>query len=659
MSTHGALDWVSDEQLRRGTNQPAPEAIHLRAGRLEMLLEDGALRYLRWGEVEIVRMIYAAVRDENWLTIPFQTISQTVETRPDSFEIHHKCLYQQGKIAFEADFLIAGTVDERVIFSMNGEAQSEFRANRIGFCILHPTAECVGKPCRITSPDGVETASQFPLSIAPHQPFFDVRAMNWQPSPNCAAHLLLEGETFETEDHRNWTDASFKTYCRPLALPFPFAVEAGQRFEQRVSLSLEAAPDAAPNTVSARRNDAIVFSLRNAEPLALPPIGLGTSSDLIGHNVEEIYAPHQIEALRALPLSHLRAEMHLSADNWRHEYSCARREARLLDLPLELALFFGPQPEDELREFAALWKTQPHAVKSICVLHRDHKTTPDELAARLFPILRASFPDVLLGGGTDAFFAELNRARPAFGWDFLAFSLNPQVHAEDDRSIVENLAAQRDVIQSARAIAGNRHVHVSPVTLKRRNNPDATSSAPHMSTHAAAELPLGVDARQMSLLAGGWLAGSLKHLIEARADSVTFFETIGMRGIGQSRLAPPKSFAAVPGMFFPAFFVLRELRGWTHLVPSRSSDALRVDGFVLRDEANAHRQKIVLANFSAQAQIVRLEAETRAANWRVLDEVAFRRCASEPQGFDDDHVAIDASDDLTLPPYALGALETL
>jgi D-apionolactonase len=38
----------------------------------------------------------------------------------------------------------------------------------------------------------------------------------------------MEGDRFEMEE-RNWTDASFKTYCRPLALPWPFMLAAGER----------------------------------------------------------------------------------------------------------------------------------------------------------------------------------------------------------------------------------------------------------------------------------------------------------------------------------------------------------------------------------------------------------------------------------------------
>ena len=39
-------------------------------------------------------------------------------------------------------------------------------------------------------------------------------------------------------DQRNWTDASYKTYVRPLALPWPYTLAAGSRLEQSVSLTL-------------------------------------------------------------------------------------------------------------------------------------------------------------------------------------------------------------------------------------------------------------------------------------------------------------------------------------------------------------------------------------------------------------------------------------
>ena len=41
------------------------------------------------------------------------------------------------------------------------------------------------------------------------------------------------------EDQRNWTDASYKTYVRPLALPWGYTLAKGSRHEQSVQLSFD------------------------------------------------------------------------------------------------------------------------------------------------------------------------------------------------------------------------------------------------------------------------------------------------------------------------------------------------------------------------------------------------------------------------------------
>ena len=91
------------------------------------------------------------------------------------------------------------------------------------------------------------------------------------------------------------------------------------------------------------------------------------------------------------------------------------------------------------------------------------------------PSLRAEFPDIYIGAGTDCFFTELNRERtPADLVDFLTFSVNPQVHAFDNASLTETLEAHRYVVESAQNLADGKGIHVSPVTLKMRFNPNAT-----------------------------------------------------------------------------------------------------------------------------------------------------------------------------------------
>jgi hypothetical protein len=53
----------------------------LRAGNLTCLYEAGNLRYIRWGEEEVVRMLYTAVRDENWATATVEINDENIEEK--------------------------------------------------------------------------------------------------------------------------------------------------------------------------------------------------------------------------------------------------------------------------------------------------------------------------------------------------------------------------------------------------------------------------------------------------------------------------------------------------------------------------------------------------------------------------------------------------
>ncbi len=61
-----------------------------------------------------------------------------------------------------------------------------------------------------------------------------------------AATTAFAGDVFEMEDQRNWTDASYKTYVRPLARPWPYRLAAGETITQSVTVTLVADAQAAP-----------------------------------------------------------------------------------------------------------------------------------------------------------------------------------------------------------------------------------------------------------------------------------------------------------------------------------------------------------------------------------------------------------------------------
>ena len=82
-------------------------------------------------------------------------------------------------------------------------------------------------PAKLLHPDGSTTETEFPRLIAPQNPFKELAGLSHEVAPGVWADWRFEGDVFETEDQRNWTDASFKTFCTPLRLPFPVEVPAG------------------------------------------------------------------------------------------------------------------------------------------------------------------------------------------------------------------------------------------------------------------------------------------------------------------------------------------------------------------------------------------------------------------------------------------------
>ncbi|MCA9861278.1 MAG: hypothetical protein KC438_16240, partial [Thermomicrobiales bacterium] len=77
----------SINQIRYGSNDALPERRTLRAGPLTAELEHADLRYVRVGDIEIVRRLYFAVRDRNWGTVEPVYTAFEVDDRGDSFRI--------------------------------------------------------------------------------------------------------------------------------------------------------------------------------------------------------------------------------------------------------------------------------------------------------------------------------------------------------------------------------------------------------------------------------------------------------------------------------------------------------------------------------------------------------------------------------------------
>ena len=656
---------INPHVFQRGFMAESASPMQLAAGPLLLLFEPhtGFLRRIYLGRREVLRGIYAAVRDANWRTIPPMVHILKQDVREDQFVIAFHSEHREAEIDFRWDGRVEGRPDGTVIYSLDGQAYSTFRKNRIGFCVLHPIRECAGVRTRQVRTGGEIVEGHFPRWIEPQifgqSPFRDLRALAHEVQPGLWAELTFVGDIFEMEDQRNWTDASFKTYGTPLALPFPVLLQAGTRIPQRVELRLQG--DRREMRPAHRRPTHRKLHLDLAgEALdwrPLPVLGLGLAT----HN--EPLREQEVERLRALPLAHVRCDLHLGQPDWPACWGRAVRQARRLNLPLELALHLPRNLDAIPGSFPAKLASSVVALARVLALREGEAATSEASLKAVRQLLGRRAGSTPVGAGTNAHFCELNREQ-ALGkvpWreaDFLFWPITPQVHAFDDLSLVETLEVLGDTIATAGAFAPGKPCVVSPVTLKPRFNAVATTE--EAATTEPNKLPPNVDPRQCSLLAAGWTLGSLAALMAAGAASITYYETTGWRGVMEtiSGLPGAVGFPSLAGRVFPMYFIFAALQGSSEGAVPVLSVAGQVTAMALRDRRG--RRRLLLANLQGERQTV--EFRLPKGLWKIytLDERNYLRYLRRPAAWRDmaaGECVQQTKFELELGPYVLAALQ--
>ena len=621
-------DAANLHMIRCGRLDAPPQGVELRAGPLVMLFdpETANLRRIRLGKLEVLRNIYVAVRDRGWRTVPPKLSGMNLNRSADSFDLEFDVECREREIGFSWHGRIEGGQDGTVTFAMEGEALTDFLRNRIGFCVLHPIRECAGRPCSVEKVDGTREEGVFPERISPHQPFKNIRAISHEIAHGLLAEVRMEGDTFEMEDQRNWSDASYKTYCTPLSLPMPVKIAAGTRIRQSVTLSLAGIPPDDP-VIEPARSTVVRVAVTDQPPATLPALGLAMAID------QGAPGDTEIRRLLALNLAHLRVDLHPFDPDCADHFQAGQALAARLGIPLEAAVHLSDRADAELAAVASECRRLKVTVARWLVFHRKEGSTSRpwvELARRR---LGSVCPGAQLGAGTDGYFAEINRARPpAPILDVVCYPLVPQVHATDNATLVENLVPQSWIVTNAREFSG-RPIAVTPVTLKSRRH---SSGLDQQSFLATGRLPAGVDTRQLSLFGAGWTLGSLKYHSESGASSLTYYETIGWRGVMESgRGSPlPEAFMSIPGAVFPLYHVLADFGEFAggEAFPSLSSEPERVESLVL---TKAGKVRVMAANLGAMPETIHvavpeLQGEVRV---RYLDERNAVEAMRNPEAF--------------------------
>jgi hypothetical protein len=543
------------------------EVLELRAGPISLQFDpDWAfLRRLMIGGREVLRAVYPAVRSSKWKTAPPRVSDLVVEKGEESFQLAFQCEHVDAETGVDFAWRgeIIGRSDGTVSYEFDGAARAEMRTNRTGLCVLHPILGVAGRDVVVTHGDGREETAVFPVLISPHQVFFEVAALTQQIGDGLGGKVTFEGDEFETEDQRNWTDASFKTYGGALSKPLPLTLAAGQRVRQKVTFSL--ANGKVPATQSAD-SEPVRVSLPASGTVVMPSLGTRWAP-------EAGYADGgSVDCWRRLAPGHLMIDVDLTAAGWQERMESGRLWAAGVGARVLLRVIFTPNHQPSLALMVRAFATDPQALLAVIVVNPGEPCPGEVTLGLVAGAFRRALPWVPVAAAPADNFADMNRFRPSPAY-WAAPPMCPQVHTFDHQSLMENIEAQPALLATARSF--NPHpLLVGPVALLRRRVPDP---------------------RQGSLFAAAWTAGSLAAVLPSGlVAAATYHEHDGQRG--------------VPGT--PCDAVLEGLAGAVSTAPTQVSDPAAVAALTVF-EANGAR-RVLLANLTRATVEIALDGDDEA-----------------------------------------------
>ncbi|MEO6097482.1 MAG: hypothetical protein ABIW76_18255 [Fibrobacteria bacterium] len=650
---------LSIPALRCGGPANLPQSHVLRAGPFSMLFEQGELRRIRLGNREVIRRIYVTVRGPDWSTIPPDIRDLTIGQEPEAFVINYRAVYKKGEIDFAWNVGIRGNADGEIRLEAAGKAEGGFATNRVGICVLHPLRECAGMPALVRGIDNSVLEGRFPEAIEPHQPFLDFKEIAHVVEKEWLALVRLEGETFEMEDQRNWTDGSFKTYCPPQIQPKPRRIEAGWETLQIASVMLQnpegkpvsdlvaalAAADAAKASSPLAERFGAGSPASMLPPVLRPDTDKGHTLPALGFGLPSHGHPMSREdtrRLKQLAPFHLRADFRLSQPGFQEELARAASEASATSLPLEAALILPAGGRVELEEFARAWEDCGAEAVRWLIFSESADATLDADMDAARELLGPLDPLATFARGSKGDFVLLNRNRPAARPGMsLAYAMCPQVHLSDNRTLVESLEGQAWTGSTIAATWQRANAIATPITLKRSPFAVALKKSPPTDpgSPVAGFWRGQVDTRQFSLFGAGWTLGTLKRLALGSVNSATFYETTGLLGVmaGQGIPAdllqsPAFDFSIAPGWVYPMYHVFADFAEFVggSAYEVHSDQALRFDAVLLHAGEKA---SVLLANLEETPGIVRLIELGNVGGIRRLNEENAMQAMEDPEGY--------------------------
>ena len=602
----------SDTFRLYGTHTLEQPPIRLTAGRLTADLSDGNLRTIAYDGVEVLRAVSYLVRDRDWGTYAPEIKNLKIDQQDDAFSVDYTALCKgPDATRLAINVRISAQDGAPLLFEADAISDTGFETNRCGFCILHPIVGVAGAAVTVDHADGNRVETRFPDMIEPWQPFMNMGAITHTVMTDVTARCGMEGDVFEMEDQRNWSDASYKTYVRPLALPWPYQIPAGETVTQRIVLDITDKRAKLPTAMSTGHLPPVTLTPGQRSG-RMPAIGMIVTPD----EAEAVLSAR--DALAEISPQELLFHFDPAAG---HGAEAFRRFADVAGLhsgtvTLEVALPCKQPLDTETRLIAAQMRDAGFTPAAIMISPSvDRQSTPPGSKWPECPPLEdvyaaahAAFPGIRLGGGMLSYFTELNRKRvPSEPLAFISHCTNPIVHAADDLSVMQTLEALPFITRSVRAIYGDKAYRIGPSTIPMRQNPYGSRT---MDNPGGARIPMAsTDPRHNGLFAEAFAMGYVAKVLDAGLECLTLSALTGAFGLIAGHGEPFADAGRRP--LYRAVKLLAALAGseWRECVSSGPS---RVLAFVTKTD-NGSTLRIVNITGSDQ--------EVDLGSFRLADEL--------------------------------------
>lgn len=569
-----------------GEARPPRRPVNAQAGPVRFVFEDGMIKHVRWGDVELVRRIYFAVRDDAWDTIYPTFENVKIESSGGTFRATFDAECRNEVVHYRWRGHIESNSDGTIIFRASGAPECDFSSNRIGLCLLLSADALAGQPFELTKDSGEKEKGRFSRYIDHNLVGARFQAIRFLLPRGPGIECAMEGAIFDMEDQRLYMETTYKAYA-PLPHDYPRA-RAGESLVQTLTMRwIEAPPTVRASATDEPVQGPVVITVDPQTVGHAPKLGL-TLNALEG---EAALTDTERADLAAVKPGHLRIAIDLD-----DEATSAHRLGAAATIIADITdtALVSVHHLTEFNVAALVDGCRPLLQSGL----RRLMVEACDASVDVLPVVRLAFSqekiDVQVGGpGSEDVSSHPHLRSWALAEpDFLCWAGSSAIHQEDDETLMENTLGIAMQLESARQMNDQVRLGMGPFRL------DGPWPRPHPTP------------RRTARFAAAWLATAVKHLGEGGAAFATLFDATGPTGLFYRRAAfDQPAFDEGETRPYPAGLMtawLAAQRG-RPLLTSSSSAPLRVQAMALV-ERTASDPTLLLINQTFRPQAVRVES---------------------------------------------------